>query len=433
MAKNELLPFANGEDANVLPTNQWEALTDILENGFQSGIARSEQVNRVLAQGAVASYVLGQLIVDQLNKDATLDKDTLYQNIVKALQENAKDACLPLIGGMVNGNVTIQHGYRGLVQKLPANAVYTDHAFLDSDGDLYGNIRVTKDANGKCYIGISANGKDASGATIWRTLEVGANGDGSSPFIRFNGDAVLTAKTGLPLGGGIMAGNVSFSQQDAILYKRGSNGCMTLRGGTTYNDCGSIYLYGSNYSDANYKGGLKFVANNGTNNAGLILLPDGTATWKGEPIQNPVGTVIAYASNSAPAGYLLCNGATVSRTTYAKLFEKIGTTYGAGDGSTTFNLPNLTDKFIQGSGTAGTVKSAGLPNITGSIRAEKEFRIISASGAFIKTCEGQSGSGDVVANSYHGFDFDASKSNAIYGASDTVQPPALTMRHYIKY
>lgn len=108
MAKNELLPFADGEDANVLPTNQWEALTDILENGFQSGIARSEQVNRVLAQGAVASYVLGQLIVDQLNKDATLNKDTLYQNLVSALQENAKDACLPLSGGNVTGNLTVQ-------------------------------------------------------------------------------------------------------------------------------------------------------------------------------------------------------------------------------------------------------------------------------------------------------------------------------------
>lgn len=105
MAKNELLPFADGEDANVLPTNQWEALTDILENGFQSGIARSEQVNRVLAQGAVASYVLGQLIVDQLNKDATLNKDTLYQNLVSALQENSKDVCLPLGGGTMMGQL----------------------------------------------------------------------------------------------------------------------------------------------------------------------------------------------------------------------------------------------------------------------------------------------------------------------------------------
>ena len=110
MAKNELLPFANGEDANILNTSQWEALTDIVENGFQSGIARSEQVNRVLAQGAIASYVLGQLIVDELSQDATLDKDTLYQRLVKALQENAKDACLPLAGGTMTGDIAITNG-----------------------------------------------------------------------------------------------------------------------------------------------------------------------------------------------------------------------------------------------------------------------------------------------------------------------------------
>ena len=52
------------------------------------------------------------------------------------------------------------------------------------------------------------------------------------------------------------------------------------------------------------------------------------------------GTVIAFAGNSVPSGYIPCNGAAVSRTTYAALFKAIGTTYGAGDGSTTFTLPN---------------------------------------------------------------------------------------------
>lgn len=55
----------------------------------------------------------------------------------------------------------------------------------------------------------------------------------------------------------------------------------------------------------------------------------------------PAGTVSAFAGASAPGGWLLCNGAAVSRTTYDALFAVVGTTYGAGDGSTTFNLPNL--------------------------------------------------------------------------------------------
>jgi hypothetical protein len=57
--------------------------------------------------------------------------------------------------------------------------------------------------------------------------------------------------------------------------------------------------------------------------------------------QVPVGAILPYAGFSAPPGFLLCDGSAVSRQTYAALFSVIGTTYGAGDGSTTFNLPNL--------------------------------------------------------------------------------------------
>ena len=62
----------------------------------------------------------------------------------------------------------------------------------------------------------------------------------------------------------------------------------------------------------------------------------------------PAGTVVHVAMSSAPTGYLKCNGAAVSRTTYAALFAAIGTTFGTGDGSTTFNLPELRGEFIRG-------------------------------------------------------------------------------------
>ena len=68
-----------------------------------------------------------------------------------------------------------------------------------------------------------------------------------------------------------------------------------------------------------------------------------------------IGAIMPFSGNGdIPAGYLLCDGAAVSRTMYPDLFGVIGTTYGAGDGSTTFNLPDLTDKFIEGGKTAGT-------------------------------------------------------------------------------
>jgi len=69
----------------------------------------------------------------------------------------------------------------------------------------------------------------------------------------------------------------------------------------------------------------------------------------------PVATVIPYAGPSAPTGWLLCDGSIVSRTTYSALFAIVGETFGAGDGSTTFVLPNLIDYVPAGVG--GTLGS----------------------------------------------------------------------------
>ena len=68
----------------------------------------------------------------------------------------------------------------------------------------------------------------------------------------------------------------------------------------------------------------------------------------------PAGVVQSYAGLSAPSGYLMCDGAAVSRTTYSALFSVIGVTYGAGDGSTTFNLPDLRQRFVLTKAASGT-------------------------------------------------------------------------------
>lgn len=146
---------------------------------------------------------------------------------------------------------------------------------------------------------------------------------------------------------------------------------------------------------------------------------------------NPVGTIIAVAYTGVPKGYMHCNGAAVNRTTYVNLFNKIGTSYGAGNGSTTFNLPNTVARFLEGGRGAGTYYEAGLPNITGNISAFKS----SISGAFVKSkntnrYDGWNDNEDEYAVSTS---FDASRSNSIYGASTTVQPPAMTVIYCIKY
>lgn len=139
---------------------------------------------------------------------------------------------------------------------------------------------------------------------------------------------------------------------------------------------------------------------------------------------NSVGTIIAVAYTGVPEGYMHCNGAAVSRTTYADLFSKIGTTYGAGDGSTTFNLPNTVGKFLEGGVEAGTYYAAGLPNIIGHSIFDDAFRRDNQ--------DGNGPEGSKWTNSQL-ISFDASRSSTIYGASTTVQPPAMTVIYCIKY
>lgn len=78
----------------------------------------------------------------------------------------------------------------------------------------------------------------------------------------------------------------------------------------------------------------------------------------------PPGSIMCFAGANAPQGWLLCNGQAVSRTDYQQLFTSIGTTYGIGNGSTTFNLPNLQDRFPMGKGTNSLGQTSGSNSIT---------------------------------------------------------------------
>ncbi len=250
MATNQLLPFATAPGANVIPYASWSALTAVLANGFQSGIASSEQFNRLLSQGALASYVLGQLVVDETAQDADLDEATLYANFKAAIR-----------------------------------------AF----------------------------------------------------------------------------------------------------------------------------------------------------------IKVPIGSFLCFAGNVVPDGYLLCNGAAVSRTTYADLYAVIGDAYGAGDGSTTFNLPDADGRVLQGVSDltkVGQLLNSQLPNITGGAAiftgdtglgkwvASGAFRVgIDAPiNAYAQTTTGSS------ATTAREIIMDASQANSIYSNSNTsVQNPAIQALIAIRY
>ena len=118
----------------------------------------------------------------------------------------------------------------------------------------------------------------------------------------------------------------------------------------------------------------------------LSMRNDGALRYDGKRLLNvddlagmiPSGAVMYFAGQTAPTGWLKANGAAVSRSTYAALFAAIGTTYGAGDGRSTFNLPDLRSEFVRGwddgrgidSGRAfGSAQSDAIRNIQGSIEA----------------------------------------------------------------
>lgn len=153
----------------------------------------------------------------------------------------------------------------------------------------------------------------------------------------------------------------------------------------------------------------------------------------------PPGTIIHYAGRTVPSGWLICNGANVSRTNYAALFAAIGTIYGAGNGSTTFGLPNLNGRFFEGTtytGSVGTYHSAGLPNITGQINKLPTPWIgllYEQNGALKPVNIGDKAYSGNSNGSNFRLELDASGANGIFGNSTTVQPPSMALLPCIKF
>ena len=143
----------------------------------------------------------------------------------------------------------------------------------------------------------------------------------------------------------------------------------------------------------------------------------------------PTGLIAFFDLTEVPDGWLVCDGSAVSRTTYANLFAKIGTRHGAGDGSTTFNLPDMDARFLEGTtdtGQVGTKVEPGLPNIIGHASSFASWAGGEFDGVLIKYDGGNAnisgGPGEAIGATVG---FDAHNGNSSFGASETVQPPAL--------
>ena len=151
----------------------------------------------------------------------------------------------------------------------------------------------------------------------------------------------------------------------------------------------------------------------------------------------PTGAICYFATTAIPTGWLLCNGSNVSRTTYKALFAAIGTKFGTGNGSSTFTLPNLDERFIEGTTTTSDVGKkleAGLPNITGYFNAWELYYpgTLETSGCFYSDSSSSLLGAQRGEGSNPGIGIDASKVSSIYSASSTVQPPSFLLLPCIK-
>lgn len=151
----------------------------------------------------------------------------------------------------------------------------------------------------------------------------------------------------------------------------------------------------------------------------------------------PVGFSLPFRGKQAPYGWLVEDGSTLNIATHPALYRAIGTTYG-GDGVTTFKLPNSIGKYIRGglADEVGTELEAGLPNIEGSFISGDYYGQTEnyLNGVFHKIKDISLNPTICYASGNDSFiyGFDASKSNLIYGNSDTVTPPSLVALPCIK-
>lgn len=134
----------------------------------------------------------------------------------------------------------------------------------------------------------------------------------------------------------------------AITIGGASGSIVTVPNGTTV----QVYCDGTNFYSAQTSSAGNFNVNGN-------LSVGGNLTVTGITNIIPAGVIQMWPTTSAPSGFLLCAGAAVSRTTYAALFAVIGTTFGAGDGSTTFNVPNYTNQMPIGAGGSYALASTG--------------------------------------------------------------------------
>lgn len=196
-------------------------------------------------------------------------------------------------------------------------------------------------------------------------------------------DVVITSTSGIiglysagGIDGGATTGNINFNATagDILIDAYGST---TIEGGSVGITSASSFNTTSN-SDTNIistTGDVNLLSSNGAINieanvSTYLNAPDIIIPATSSFTFIPTGTIIMKITSTVPDGYLYCNGQAVSRTTYARLFAEIGTTYGAGNGTTTFNIGDYRACFIRGAQAQTVGGITYTPNAVGTVQQD---------------------------------------------------------------
>ena len=221
-----------------------------------------------------------------------------------------------------------------------------DHISVEDDLTIEGYLGVTDLSTGETgtvtsVSVVSANGFAGTVATATTTPAITLSTSITGVF-KGNGTAISAATSGTDYSAGTSALSTGIVKS------------------TTTTGALSIAVSGTDYSAGTSALSTGIVKSTTTTGA-LSIAVSGTDYQP--PL--PSGVMFPYGGSSAPSGWLLCDGSAVSRTTYAALFTAISTSFGVGDGSTTFNLPNTARRTIVGAGGTGTATLANTVGSTG--------------------------------------------------------------------
>lgn len=298
-----------------------------------------------LSGGLVYTYAAGTLIAK-----------ATYPTVADATALTNANTNPVVLNSRGEAAIVLNGSTKVILKTSSGTTIYTFDALDSGSGTIF-------DSNGNELL------KFTETASAVNELTLANAATGNNPVISATGGDSNIGLTITPKGNGgltltsgaltLTSGNLGLTSGNATL----TSGNLTLTNGNLTLTSGDLTMTSGNVigNVTMTTGNLVLSTGNMTLTAGNFTMTDTSKTHS----LIPAGCVQWYAGSSAPSGWLECDGSAISRTTYAALFAAIGTAFGVGDGSTTFNLPDQARRTLVGKGGAGTATLANTIGSTG--------------------------------------------------------------------